>query len=272
MKLSDKIKRILWSGAVGATGATALFIFQNHLWIQLWNIGIFWLLYLVLYLAIVGSMIRIAFPEMKKKNRRKTMVLFFILASLFAGILMMQPNSMKISTIKSGNIFELTFLEFIEKGILFLAILPIVHMFLGEWKIIAAQYYEIEIEIAGKKKKGIGFLDSGNCLRSPILKEPVAVTEYAFIKNLFTEEEQETLNHILNWEMEPTAYTEAIVCIPYHSLGNKNGMLFGIYVDHLRIKQGREMKDHVHALIGLYNQKVSAGEEYQVILHADYIK
>ena len=44
------------------------------------------------------------------------------------------------------------------------------------------------------------------------------------------------------------------------------------YVDHLRIKQGREMKDHVHELIGLYNQKVSAGEEYQVILHADYIK
>ena len=65
--------------------------------------------------------------------------------------------------------------------------------------------------------------------------------------------------------------------IPYHSVGCKSGMLYGVYVDAFRISPAETAssfhKDHTgslsRVLLAIYPGTLSAKHEYEMILHPD---
>lgn len=98
-------------------------------------------------------------------------------------------------------------------------------------------------------------VDSGNGLTEPISKKPVsvvnenAVEEY---KNLFQEEK--------------------FRLIPFHSVGEKQGILEAYFIEKLEIKNEGENVIVQNPIIAITKDGVSANETYQMILHPALLK
>lgn len=102
----------------------------------------------------------------------------------------------------------------------------------------------------------IGLYDTGNRLYEPLCKRPVCIVE-------------ERVLSPMKEQME--------AAIPYHSVGCKSGMLYGVYVDAFRISPAETAssfhKDHTgslsRVLLAIYPGTLSAKHEYEMILHPD---
>lgn len=268
---TSKMKNIIFVGMLGGTIASGL------LWIYFFSIEfpcvkyLVWMIGVVLYIGIVCGMIHILFANSNKKERKKIFFVYHFAAIVFAGFLNFVPVPGEFGWELKKSTNTLSIWELFGKSLIFLGTLPVINNFFQQKKITETGYYPIEVERKGKKQQGIGLLDTGNGLRSVFTNEPVVLVEFDFIKPILSEKEQGELERLLQWEVGAQEIDEKVVCIPYHSIGN-DGVLFGIYIDHLRVYQEKRIKDHVHALIGLYTEKLSAKEEYQVILHVDCVE
>ena len=54
--------------------------------------------------------------------------------------------------------------------------------------------------------------------------------------------------------------------IPYSSLGKQNGMLIGIKVDKVMVKQDENEKENKNIIIGIYNKSLTKGGEYRALI------
>ena len=268
---TSSIKKIVLAGVIGGTIATIV------LWVSFfsWRLSaintLLWIASVILYIGTVFWMIHIVFVSTNKKERKKIFLIYHFAAILFAGFLNFNPaiGEFGMEMKKSEN--TLSVWELFGKSLVFLGSIPVINVFFRQKKIAETGYYSIELERKGQIQQGIGLLDTGNGLRNVFTNEPVVLAEYDFIKSILSEQEQGQVERVLRWEMGAQDIDEKLVCIPYHSIG-KDGILFGIYLDHLRIYQEDKIKDKAHALIGLYTEKLSAKEEYQVILHVDCVE
>lgn len=128
--------------------------------------------------------------------------------------------------------------------------------------------YNVVIKNADLYCRGKALLDTGNQLREPITKKPVVVAEYDAVKVLFTEELQKELLQFGTREMDTV---HPIKWIPYHSLGNRNGYMPGIYIDKMLIQMEKGEKIVGGVLLGIVFESVSTQKQYQFILHEQYI-
>ncbi len=114
--------------------------------------------------------------------------------------------------------------------------------------------YEVRFLAGEQRIRCIGLLDTGNRLYEPIRGIPVAVLEEA----LFPPKER--------------GMPRAV--IPYHSLGCRNGILYGYTAREVSLRPiGEKEEKPVYLeemLIGLYAGQLSAGNEYQILLHPDF--
>lgn len=265
------MKRIVLAGFIGGTFATAVLCISVCLIEFSTTNALFWIVAIILYIGTVFWMIHIVFAVSNKKECNKIFLIYHFAAIVFAGFLNFAPSigEFGLGMKKRENI--LTIWELFGKSCVFLGSLPLLNVFFRQKKIAETGYYSIELERNGQIQQGIGLLDTGNGLRNIFTNEPVVLAEYDFMKTILSEQEQGQVERVLRWEVGAQEIDEKLVCIPYHSIG-KDGMLFGIYIDHLRIYQENKIKDNTHALIGLYTEKLSAEEEYQVILHVDCVE
>lgn len=263
---TSSAKRIIFAGMFGGSAGTVWLWLLGQYSQRWYSNPAIWLIGVIAYIGTVLGMMRIAFPKEKGKERIYIFFVYHIAAMIFAGFLSFSPGG-RVQGIRSVSLFELFW-----KSLVYLGVLPFVCMLYRRQKIAVTQYYKIELEKEGQIQQGIGLLDTGNSLRNVFTNEPVIVAEYDFIKPILSETEQLQLGNMLEWEVGACEQQGKIVCIPYHSIGKKDGMLFGIYLDHLRIYQGDTVKDNIHTLVGLYTEKLSATGEYQVILHVDCVK
>lgn len=134
----------------------------------------------------------------------------------------------------------------------------------------------VEIKNQGKCVKGIGLLDTGNMLFDPLSGQPVMIAEFSWIRELFTVKQQLTLVSYMKmnqglgeaWQQEDSEKEMMkIRMIPFHSVGEENGMLVAVQLDSLLIGLQSDGKCLENVLIGLYPGKISEHEKYQVILH-----
>ena len=268
---ASTIKKLLLAGIAGGTVATIV------LWISLfcWKFAVIntlvWIGGVILYIGTVFGMIHIVFASTNKKEKNKIFLIYHFAAIVFAGFLNFAPSIGEFGLEMKKNENTLSIWELFGKSLVFLGSLPVLNAFFRQKKIEETGYYTIELERKGQIQQGIGFLDTGNGLRNVFTNEPVVLAEYDFIKSILSEQEQGQVERVLRWEVGAQEIDEKLVCIPYHLIG-KDGMLFGIYIDHLRIYQENKIKDNEHALVGLYTEKLSAKEEYQVILHVDCVE
>lgn len=268
---TSTVKRILFAGMVdGTVGTIALWLFFLS-WKFLVKKYLLWIVVGTLYIGTVFGMIHIVFHVENRRERKKIFLIYHFAAVVFAGFLKFSPDvGMSVWNLKRSE-GTLPIWELVGKSLLFLGALPIICIFFRQKKIADTGCYQIEVERKGQIQQGIGFLDTGNGLRNVFTNEPVVLAEYDFIKPMLSKKEQEQMERVLNWEVGAREVDEKVVCIPYHSIG-KDGMLFGIYMDHLRIYQKDRMKDNIHILVGLYTEKLSTKEEYQMILHVDCVE
>lgn len=163
--------------------------------------------------------------------------------------------------------------------ILILLTMPIWYFLLQKGKQIKDQYYQVQLVHNEKKITIVGLYDTGNCLRHWLTKKPVAVVESEQIKHLLNEDEKMRITTYMQagLEKEEKIFKEGkstirLTIIPYHSIGQSHGMMVGIYLDNVIIKKGMKQKENPNTIVALYNGKISASEEYRMILHRELVE
>lgn len=270
MTLSKKksVKRMLLAGLLGGIGTTISFLVgQSNVHSQWGQITRNTLLIFGNVATIVG-MLRILFPLEKGKAIGHLFLQFLAAVILYAGMLAVGTKGERQAI--QGCVFPivLSFRQLLIKSVLFLGTIPLYRWLYEKRQLRRKQWYPFVLEKDGKQKEGIGFLDTGNGLCHPRTREPVVVTQHAFLKEFFDPEEYDRQEALLEFGVGGEESRESIVWIPYHSIGRDSGLLPGIYFDHLKIKNGDQVMDCPHTLVAFCKEKISAQEEYHMLLHS----
>lgn len=97
-----------------------------------------------------------------------------------------------------------------------------------------------------------GLIDSGNHLKEPFTGKPVSIIDADCAHRLLGED----------WENE-----RGFLLIPYHSIGTEEGWLQGVTIDRMYVHASGEEAVINSPVLAIYKGHVSAGEQYQMILH-----
>lgn len=127
-----------------------------------------------------------------------------------------------------------------------------------------------------KSITGMALIDTGNQLKDWLTSHPVTIVQGDFINKLLEENIKKQIEEyqIAEWGKNKEFFhtKERLKYIPYHSLGNENGMLVGMYLDKMTLYIKGRKKEIKHPLIGIYAGKLSENQEYQIILHREFIE
>ena len=110
--------------------------------------------------------------------------------------------------------------------------------------------YKVIIKLKGCEICTKGLLDTGNSLLESCTGKQVTIIEKDILKEIA---------HI---------QVDKIFIIPFKSVGQNNGVLYGIQVEKLIIKHEKFEKDIKDAIIAIYNGKLSSDNRYNAILHS----
>lgn len=270
MTLSKKksIKRMMSAGLLGGIGTTISFLVgQNSVhsqWVQITRNT----LLIFENVATIVGMLRILFPLEKGKAIGHLFLQFLAAVILYAGMLAAGTKGERQAI--EGCVFPivLSFRQLLIKSALFLGTIPLYRWLYEKRQLRRKQWYPFVLEKNGKQKEGIGFLDTGNGLRHPRTREPVVITQHAFLREFFDAEEYDRQEALLEFGVGVEESRESVVWIPYHSIGRDSGLLPGIYFDHLKIKNGDQVMDCPHTLVAFCKEKISAQGEYHMLLHS----
>lgn len=154
-----------------------------------------------------------------------------------------------------GGILE-ALRQYVRVGSLFFAVaIAGYYMVLGIWKFISYvqrwnQYHCIvELYLGEEKYRIKGLIDTGNGLCDPLSGQPVCILDRTAARKLLGGECVKNVRYI-----------------PYQSIGKKEGVLPAFQIDKMCIH--RDTECWVEApLIGISEEEVSAGGEYEMILN-----
>jgi len=120
------------------------------------------------------------------------------------------------------------------------------------------------------------FLDTGNKVYDPITKYPVIIVEYKIIKMLLPDDIKnafENANDDISFLIQEASKSKLgtrIRAIPYHSLGNPNGILLGFRPDTICICNHNHSWNFVeNVIIAIYQHDIHMEGTYHALLHAD---
>lgn len=133
------------------------------------------------------------------------------------------------------------------------AVLSIVTWYMGRRKQFGNQLFCVLLEHRGRVMKITGYWDSGNQLRDPYNHRPVCILSRSAAKK------------ILN------PGKDRIHLIPYCSLGQKEGLLPVAEITCIKIQNGRHKVEIRPAEVGIANEGLLEGKEYDMILHASML-
>lgn len=111
-------------------------------------------------------------------------------------------------------------------------------------------FYEVTMHYRGRKKTVTALLDTGNRLYEPVTHRPVHVVTYEALKELCES-------------------VSSVICIPFGSVGKKEGVMPGIFLDEMEIRQGSDVKIIEKPLVAVCRRPLSVDGEYQMLLHED---
>lgn len=112
-----------------------------------------------------------------------------------------------------------------------------------------SHFYQVTMHYKGKEKRVTALLDTGNRLYEPVSKKPVHVVTYEAVRELC-----ESVN--------------GVVYIPFGSVG-KSGVLPGIYLDDMEVRQGNKVKRIEKPLVAVCRKSLSPRGDYQMLLHEE---
>jgi len=136
--------------------------------------------------------------------------------------------------------------------------------------------YDIEIEIDGRVAKMKAMLDTGNMLKDPITRVPVAVVEKSYLYEILPKSILDNIDKIIggdwNENEEDIYYRARFRIIPFSSIGKQNGMLLGFKVDEIRIITDIDEIINQKVIVCIYNEKLSKTNAYSALIGLDMLE
>ena len=125
----------------------------------------------------------------------------------------------------------------------------------------------------GKRVQGTGFLDTGNMLVEPISGAGVSIVTKELFQKLLTKEEKIELSNILREGMINNRGTLLLRYIPYHSVGESQGMLPGILVDEMEIRlpDGKRIRKE-REWLGICDKYLSNSAGFDILFYGEIFK
>lgn len=112
-------------------------------------------------------------------------------------------------------------------------------------------YYEVILSYRGKNITVTALLDSGNQLYEPYGHQPVHVITYAALSRLCDRVSQ-------------------VIYIPFQAVGTKRGMLAGIQIDEMDIRQGGKSVGVIKKpWLAISKEPLSSNQKYEMLLHRE---
>lgn len=289
-----KVWRLVLAAAVGGlfTVFISLLPWLNYItnsqsgagWIQGIQVGIKFLAILV--------MIPIAFGRMKWTDFLKQGISLSLITYFVGGLMnsLYYDTNLKLSLLDLGNTvmfsnISIAFVAMVMIGVLFLAA-----ALLSLWRFYRhrdKEVYTVELSYEGRRIQTMGLFDTGNCLFDPLYHRPVIVVERNLLKELLSAEgldEFENTKHYLDGtrseeemavSLEGSEESKKLLLrlrmIPYSTIGNTQGMMFGIMLDHVLIHTGKECVCCNRVTAAISDNQLSPKEEYHVILHRELL-
>lgn len=191
-------------------------------------------------LGISAFMLIIAYPIRSLREMAKAMASLYFVAFLLAGALygMVQAGILNSS-------FSLTAWLFSAVGVYF--------GILGIWEYVREterqkrNLYLVTLYYKGRKQTVTALMDTGNHLREPVTGKPV---------------------HILTWQACRLLCqsVDAVMYVPYHSIGKEQGLLPAIWMDKMEIQANRRTITVEKPLIAIYREALSQTGEYEMLV------
>lgn len=227
-------KRLLMAAVTGGALACILTVIGIHR-------------YPLLFVFLCGMaeflIVRIAFGKTTKRAFIRNVIVFYILISLYGGIL---------TQVTSFRNVPLTGVMVLVMSLVILLFLYYLVPKLYTAKKRSTVYYPVRLIYEGKEKKSLALLDTGNQLHDPFTGEPVLIANRSFLRQL--------------WTREPVMRV-----IPFHSVGKEAGVLKVFQADCLFVECEGQWKKIPHPWVAIWGGTVSGEGEYEVILHPDMI-
>lgn len=135
----------------------------------------------------------------------------------------------------------------------------------------------LKIYVAETQVEIVGLIDTGNNLTDSLTGNPVIIVEYGALSKILPEkikkliESSFTENNFDTRELETTNWATRLHLIPYHSLGQNNGLLIGLKPDRVEIYWGKQKIIIEKVIIGVYLKCFNSNHTYQALLHPDLL-
>lgn len=134
-------------------------------------------------------------------------------------------------------------------------------------------FCNIKININSNTVYTKAIIDTGNFLKEPITKIPVAVVEKDILKGVIPEEILNNLSNIIEGkEIALGEYLSKIRLIPFMSLGKENGMLIGMKADGLAINTQDDVLFIKNIIIGIYDGNLSKTGKYKALIGLELLE
>lgn len=260
--LKEKIKiiRLLSSSLIGA-------IYSVVSYMSILEIYSSMILKIILSIVIVY----VAFNPQTIKKLWKDILIFYLTSFVFGGVAFALIYVVKPQDIlmKNGLFLGTYPLKTIILGAIIAFAIILTAFTVVKSKITKKDmFYEIEINLNGKKIETIAMLDTGNQLKDPLTNTPVIVIEHTLLYDCLPKEILNNLENLLGGEFDsiPEEYMSKLKYIPFSSLGKQNGMLMGIKAEYIIIKNEECEKKISNAIIGIYNKSLTKRGEYRGLI------
>lgn len=111
-------------------------------------------------------------------------------------------------------------------------------------------YIPVVLQVGEKSISATGLMDTGNHLKEPISQKPVIIIEKELLRK------------------EGICLSENnFFAIPYHSIGNKAGIMRGFIAEEITIGREQDSRKLQQVMIGICEEKLSGTGEYSLILN-----
>lgn len=227
-------------------------------------------------------MLLIAFGRMKPAELLKQMITLYLITYFVGGLInsVYYHTNLRLYLLRLGNSLIFSNLSWKFVIITVLLVIPIIFLLLlySRWyQSNIRETLDIELDWGDRSVRTKGLLDSGNCLYDPIFRKPVIIMEDTLLKKLLPTEVYQAFGKVkscvtdyaVSKEKWDTDYEKLLHprIIPYQSVGKANGLMPGLVLDRVVIYKGKETICNDKVTAAICDNRLSATEEYHVILH-----
>ena len=269
LKQQIKIVRLLISAIIGSIYSIVMYITQLPIYSSI--ITKFILSILMVYIALK--------PNNFKKIVKQT-IIFYFTSFVFGGVALnliyfLRPENISI---KNGLFTGKYALKVIMLGAIMAFIIIKISIKIIKTKFNTKDMYcDIKLKINGKQIETKAMIDTGNLVKEPITNTPVVIVEGTLLDGIIPKEILRNLENILCGNLENLSpkiqdeYLPKLRCIPYVSLGKENGMLVGIKISEIIVKNEDEEKKTSNIIIGIYDRSLTKKGEYRALVGVDLL-